>query len=151
MPTRRWAMLHDIVSNVSNVSNAEKMHAGRCRRGSPQLLSINLRSNDVGYARRPARAARARRRARDGASEQRNVSDDAIRELEEVLRENRRNAACRRAETKEKKAPEASYSEREDVRRAVSLRRRRLRDEDAAHQWRRCASAEWRIPSSAWT
>ena len=61
-----------------------------------------------------------------------NVSDDAIRELEEVLRENMRNALVAELRDDEKKAfRSVPDSEREDVRRAVSLRRRRLRDEDA--------------------
>ena len=126
----------DIVSNVSNVSNVEKKNdVGAARRGSPQLLSINLRSNDVGYAGVVdlARAARAHGGVREMAlGNNENVSDDAIRELEEVLRENRRNALVAELRDDEKKAfRSVPDSEREDVRRAVSLRRRRLRDEDA--------------------
>ena len=126
----------DVVSNVSNVSNVEKKNdVGAARRGSPQLLSINLRSNDVGYAGVVdlARAARAHGGVREMAlGNNENVSDDAIRELEEVLRENRRNALVAELRDDEKKAHRSvPDSEREDVRRAVSLRRRRLRDEDA--------------------
>ena len=116
-------------------------------RGSPRLFSINLRSNDVGYAGVVdlARAARAHGGVREMAlGNNENVSDDAIRELEEVLRENRRNAlvaelrdAAEAARSSgsgpEKKETFGSEREREeDVRRAgLSLRRRHLRDEDA--------------------
>ena len=119
--------------NDKNDKNA--VGAARLRSPSPRLLSINLRSNDVGYAGVVdlVRAARAHGGVREMAlGNNENVSDDAIRELEEVLRENRRNALVAELRDDEKKAHRSvPDSEREDVRRAVSLRRRRLRDEDA--------------------
>ena len=101
---------------------------------APQLLSINLRSNDVGYAGVVdlARAARAHGGVREMAlGNNENVSDDAIRELEEVLRENRRNALVAELRDDEKKRTERSRfrTRRRSSRRFA--RRRRLRDEDA--------------------
>ena len=139
------------VSSVVGLSHPEKdfflNDVGETRRGSPspRLLSINLRSNDVGYAGVVdlARAARAHGGVREMAlGNNENVSDDAIRELEEVLRENRRNAlvaelrdaaeAARSSGSGPEETIFSSERESEDVRRAgLSLRRRHLRDEDA--------------------
>ena len=139
-PRDRDAIASSVGLSVEKDLNDNQVGAARLRSPSPSLLSINLRSNDVGYAGVVdlARAARAHGGVREMAlGNNENVSDDAIRELEEVLRENRRNALV--AELRDAAAPSCSGPEEtfgsersEDVRlKLVSLRRRHLRDEDA--------------------
>ena len=82
-----------------------------------------------------------------------NVSDDAIRELEEVLRENRRNALVAELRDDEKKALTGAFPIPNaktfvaPFRSGGGVCATRTR----ARSRRRCAPAEWRIPSSAWT
>ena len=116
--------------------------------GSPQLRLINLRSNDVGYA---GVADLARAAARHGSVREislgnnEKVSPEALRELEEVLRKNRRDAltaelrdacACLSSDAEQTRfSPEKGSRGGRKAGAgsgAASLRRRRLRDEDAA-------------------
>ena len=106
---------------------------------SPFLTAIHLRSNDVGYAgvfdlKRAALIHGGVREVTLGNNVR--VTRDALNELEEVLRKNRRNALVR--ELNDACLPLSVPGEPEALNdqtrttRFCSLRRRRLRDEDAA-------------------
>ena len=104
---------------------------------SPRLTLIHLRSNDVGYAGVVdlAKAALRHGGIREvtlGNNAQ--VTRDALNELEEVLRKNRRSALAN--ELRDACLPLSVPGEPEELNvvqtRSCSLRRRRLRDEDAA-------------------
>ena len=106
---------------------------------SPFLTVIHLRSNDVGYAgvfdlKRAARIHGGVCEVTLGNNSK--VTRDALNELEEVLKKNRRNALV--IELKNACLPLSVPGEPEELNdqikktRFCSLRRRRLRDEDAA-------------------
>lgn len=111
--------------------------ATKTKTPSPRLALIHLRSNDVGYAGVVdlAKAALRHGGIREvtlGNNAQ--VTRDALNELEEVLRKNRRSALAN--ELRDACLPLSVPGEPEELNvvqtRSCSLRRRRLRDEDAA-------------------